>query len=141
MYYYALAEELMDLKTSVHQEQNGRHLPEKVQGELFVLFYLISCGNTSYPKDISKGMHVSTARIATILNHLEKENLITRTQDPEDNRQIIVTLTETGREKVRRKRQEMLEKTARLLEYLGPEDAKEYIRIQKKIMNYKPVTA
>lgn len=42
-------------------------------------------------------MPVSTARIATLLNHTENKQLIVRIADPDDNRQIIVRLTDTGR--------------------------------------------
>ncbi|MDY4573678.1 MAG: MarR family transcriptional regulator [Intestinibacter sp.] len=105
------------------------------QGGLFVLNYLVDHQKTAYPKDLSKSMVVSTARIATILNHLEKDDFITRTTDPKDNRQIIVKLTEKGDKYIQKQRDEMLQKVVKMLECLGPEDALAYIRIQKKLIS------
>ena len=78
-------------------------------------------------------MAVSSARIASLLNHLEKKHLIQRYVDQHDNRQIIVLLTDLGRQEISRVRSELLPEIAAMLEKLGPEDAENYIRIQKKI--------
>ena len=55
--------------------------------------------------------------------------------DPADSRQVIVTLTDTGAEEIRRQREKMLGLVVHMLELLGEEDAQAYVRIQKKILH------
>ena len=135
MDYYALAGELMQLRVSSEQIQLERSLSCMTKGELFVLNYLYSHQKVAYPKELSKSMLVSTARIAAILNHLQKNGYIERTTDPRDNRQIIVTLTKAGEQMVKGRRAETLQVAVDFLRQLGPEDAAEYIRLQRKIMS------
>ncbi|MGN1031447.1 MAG: MarR family winged helix-turn-helix transcriptional regulator [Butyricicoccaceae bacterium] len=135
MDYRALALELVKMRGDMQHLQVNRQISDMVKGELFVLAYLYEHSRTAYPKDLSRGMRVSTARIATLLNRLEEKQLIARMTDPEDNRQIIVTLTDKGTEAIQKKWDELLDRVGSMLEQLGEEDAKEYIRIQKKIIH------
>ena len=59
--------------------------------------------------------------------------MIVRFTDEHDSRQVVVQLTELGSAEIDRVRSTVLEYTARMLESLGADDAKEYIRIQEKI--------
>ena len=78
-------------------------------------------------------MAVSTARIATLLNKLEERKHIQRLVDPDDKRQLIVVLTDAGREKILRHREEILPGIQAFLEELGEEDAAAYLRIEQKL--------
>lgn len=133
MDYQNMAEELLEIMSETPQVKDEHRLTDRVRGSSFVLMYLATHGEHSYPRDISDSMKVSTARIAAILRQLEEEGLITRTTDPKDNRQVIVRLTEDGFDSAKRYRQEATDSIKKLLEFLGPEDAKAYIRIRKKI--------
>lgn len=105
------------------------------QGTAFALNYLYMQEKGRHPKDISDSLGVSRARIAALLNHMEEQGLIRRDNDTEDNRRIIVTLTEHGRKKIQDMRKQVLFETAKMLEAIGPEDVQEYIRISEKILN------
>lgn len=133
MDYQALAKEMLEMRIGMPLVKENRQLSRMVQGAVYVLNYLGVHDNTAYPKDISRGMSVSTARIAKILNHLEEKGYVIREKDPKDNRQTIVTLTEAGLAATHHQQREMLDRMAWILEQLGPEDAREYIRIQRKI--------
>ena len=80
-------------------------------------------------------MAVTTARIASLLNHMEEKKLICRYTDPEDSRQIVVILTQEGKLAIQAVRAKVISYVSTMLEGLGPEDAEAYIRIQKKIWN------
>lgn len=134
MDYHILAEELIDLQSKLLKIPASQRLASLAEGELFVLNYLQRHQNTAHPKELSQGLVVSTARIAALLNRMEAQGIITRTPDPADNRQVIVTLTQAGRRMIRRKRAEIVALAARTLELLGPEDAQAYLRIQAKIL-------
>ena len=135
MDYTELANELLSVRANLLQVPANQKLSKMVQGELFVLNYLITHEKIVHPKELSEKMAVSTARIASLLNHMEGKKLIQRYADKDDNRQVIVILTDTGRQEIHRIRAEVISYVCAMLESLGPEDAETYIRIQKKIWN------
>lgn len=134
MDYYSLAEELIGLRSSRSRIDYERKLSKAVKGEVFVLNYLKNHDNMAHPKEISDEMLVSTARTAVILNHLEQEGLISRSQDLSDNRQIIVRLSDKGLSLLEEHRQEVIRYMEKILERLGEEDAREYLRLQHKLI-------
>ncbi|MGX8700906.1 MarR family winged helix-turn-helix transcriptional regulator [Caproiciproducens sp.] len=134
MDYQNMAGRLLDIWANMPQVQAERRLSKMIVGENFALNYLASNNNEAYPKDLSKSMMVSTARIAAILKQLERDGLITRTADAQDNRQVIVRLTDEGAHLIEKDRAALLDGLTKMLEYLGPEDAEAYIRIRKKLL-------
>lgn len=133
--YEELAIELLRLNIGMLQEPAKQKIAKMTRGEFFVLNYLMTHQNQAHPAEISRSMVVSTARIAALLSRLEEKRYISRTQDPSDNRQVIVTLLPQGLALIQRIREEVIAAVVRMLERLGPEDAREYIRIQKKILS------
>ena len=134
MDYSALASELLEIRAGLLPVPATQQLSQMVKGELFVLNYLLLHEGIIHPKELSEKMAVSTARIASLLNHMEEKHYIERCHDQEDNRQTIVRLTKEGREAIHHTRQKVLQSVADMLEDLGPEDAEAYVRIQKKIL-------
>lgn len=135
MDYSELASELLEIRADLNQVPAVQQIYKMVKGELFVMNYLMTHHGVIHPKELSEKMAVTTARIASLLNHMEEKQLIERCPDPNDNRQIIVHLTERGEAAIRASREKTLDHVAAMLEALGPEDAEGYIRIQKKIWN------
>lgn len=134
MDYGTMAEELVRMRSSQPQIRFERKLSKVMKGEGFVLNYLKNHGNQAHPKDLSDEMVVSTARIAVLLKNLEHDQLIMRIPDAKDNRQIIVKLSEKGIALLEEYHQETVKYMIKILEKLGKEDAREYVRIQKKLM-------
>ena len=135
MDYTSLAQELLTVRANLLQVPANQQLSQMVRGEMFVLNYLFTHEGAIHPKELSRQMAVTTARIASLLNHMEQKQLLQRRADPGDNRQVIVELTEQGRETIQSIRTEVIRYLRAMLEGLGPEDAQAYIRIQKKIWN------
>ena len=133
MYYQTLANELLHIRMNLLQVPASQKLSGILRGELFVLNYLYNREDGVHPKELSEKLSVSTARIASLLNHMEEKHLVVRETDPEDSRQVLVRLTPDGSDAIRRCRSEVLASVERMLESLGPDDAREYIRIQEKI--------
>ena len=129
-----MAEEIVNMRGTRSHICFDRKLSKTMKGEMFVLNYLRNHNNQAHPKNLSDEMIVSTARIAVILNNLEKNQLITRTPDSEDNRQIIVKLSEKGVALLEEHHQEIVKYMTKILQKLGKTDAREYVRIQKKLM-------
>lgn len=137
MYYEALAKELLTIKVDLLRDPTQQKLSKMLRGEMFVLNYLNEHEGEVHPKELSEKLSVSTARIATLLGHMEEKNLITRFTDAADNRQVIVRLTDSGREVIDKARTELFRYVTKMLEDLGPDDANEFIRLQKKLhQNY-----
>lgn len=134
MDYKELAEEYLMIRAQLLKVPASQQVTKLVKGELFVLNYLATHEKAVYPKDLSKEMVVSTARIAVILNQMEDKKWITRTVDTEDNRQILVALTEEGHQVIEQQREKIIHAVVQMFEKLGLEDAAEFIRIQRKIV-------
>ena len=132
--YLALAERMMDLRAQLHQLSMRQGLSALDQGTLLLLNRLLLQDGTAYPKDLSRDMSVSSARVAALLNHLEGRGLIRRRPDPADNRQTLVTLTEAGRQMILQRREAIRRTVAGALEELGPEDAQAFCRIQEQLI-------
>lgn len=133
MNYLQLAKEYTDIQTNTRIIEINRAFNQYVQGDKFVLLFLYKNGNIAYPKDISSALAVSTARIAKVLNELEKNEYISRNADTKDNRHVIVRLTEKGISRVKEIEHEYITMVAELFELLGEDDAKDLIRIHEKI--------
>ena len=91
MDYKSLANEWIALQGQLLQVPACRELSSLSKGEWFVLNYLMGHAGLVHPKDLSKGLVVSTARIAALLNHMEEQGLVTRNgrgraDDPEKAR-------------------------------------------------------
>lgn len=134
MDYLALAEQLVTLQSSLQHIPASQKLSALDHGVFFAMNYLAMHENSAYPKELSRGMAVSSARVAAMLNHLEQQGLIRRSPDPRDSRHVMVSLTEQGLALIRQKREEILCLAAKTLQELGPEDAQALLRIQKKLV-------
>ena len=56
--------------------QANQQLSQMVRGEMFVLNYLFTHEGAIHPKELSRQMAVTTARIASLLNHMEQKQLL-----------------------------------------------------------------
>lgn len=134
MDYTQLAIQLIDMRAAAPQIKIERTMAHAARGEVLALNYLAASGNQAYPKDMSRALMLTTARVAAMLKSLEGQGMVTRTPDPADSRQVIVTLTEKGVTMVEERRGGMVRSVAKMLEALGEEDAKAYVRIQAKLI-------
>lgn len=139
MDFKKLANELIDLRANMPQTKMDKERMQMVRGEAFTLNFLAANGNKAYPKDLSKSLMLTSARIASIVKSLEQRGIVTRTPDPSDSRQTIVELTNAGINLVEERRKTLLKSTEKMLEALGEEDAIAYVRIQKKIMELSSI--
>ncbi len=134
MDYSQLANEMLK-KTGEMMKTN--FWPKKantfLHGEMFILNYMTYRGESALPSELASAMHTSSARVAVALKSLESKGFITRQIDKTDRRKIIVSLTTSGRELVETHRVEMRKRVELILNHLGEEDAKEYIRIVGRI--------
>ena len=129
-----LAERLVDQTELLFRNGPQKQIGKHAQGECFVLRCLARSPKPLLPSDLSAMTQSSTARIAVVLNTLEKKGYITRAIDPADRR-VLVSLTSVGAEYVRSIRQQLRQRMQRLLAELGEADAEEYLRITERILS------
>jgi Transcriptional regulators len=131
--YRELADELMRIMHRFHKANPRKPLNAAMQGEAFVMQYLCQQQREVQPGEISAEMNISTARIAATLNGLEVKGFVTRRIDPEDRRRILVEITPSGKEAGMKHFKKHMDEMVQLLEGLGENDAKEFVRILKKM--------
>ena len=135
MDYSLLAGQLLNVQANLLQVPAYQQLSKMVRGRA------VRSELSRHPRDgdpsqgTQQKMAVSTARVTFLLHHMEEKGLIARSSDLSDNRQIFVRLTENGVNAIQKARAEVISRVSSLLEALGPEDAREYIRIQEKILD------
>lgn len=133
MEYEVLAREFMECMHMIKKAGPQKPIEESMRGEAFVIQFLSHHGDSVLPSEISNIMGISTARIAATLNSLEKKGWITRRIDTDDRRRILVDLTSEGKAHAEQHHRHMMENTIKLLSMLGEEDAREYVRLSRKL--------
>ncbi len=134
MDYRCLADELVYSLYRSSKSPFQKTQRDVSQGEIAILVYLnlVCDGITS--GDISKFLKITTGRVATALNSLEKKQWIERRSDESDKRKVLVYITDAGREVATEKHEAAMAEVVKVLRALGDDDAAELVRIVKRII-------
>lgn len=106
------------------------------RGEIGTLLYLRHECNNVLAGDISKRLDLTTGRMASVLKSLDHKDFIIRKKSEEDARKTIVSITKLGEEHIDNHSKETHKRLSKMLEFLGEEDAKSFVRIQRKIIEF-----
>lgn len=136
MNFDSLADELFYLMTQFSRDSFQEHSRNFATGEMAILYYLNKIQNGASAGDICSYMNVTTGRIASALNSLERKNYIQRKNHDVDKRKVIVYITDSGRKYIISHYENGLMLSQGMLDILGENDAKELIRLMRKTMNY-----
>ena len=112
-----------------------KNAEEILRGEVPVLCHIGEKEQIT-PTELAHKFSLSTARIATILNRLEDKGLIIRIHDNKDRRKVYIHLTDAGKQQAELKAKKLHDRLNDLLQALGDEDAKEYLRLTKRVAEY-----
>lgn len=134
--FYELAARFLNTRRSLPYVKFDKAIKKKINNEICILSYLKSHSGEVHPKDLSEEFIVSTARMAVILNQLEKKGFVVRLADVNDNRQTVVRLEEKGRNFFEAENGKIQGFIARFFKELGEEDANEFVRLYIKLMDY-----
>lgn len=110
-----------------------KHLDETSAGIGCVLKYLDEAGRAVSAGEISEASKVSTARIAVILQKMQKKDLIIKLSDPKDARKTMISLSENGKNEVKRRKEEFTACFSHIVECIGEERFEEFITISEEI--------
>ena len=105
-----------------------------LHGEMFILDHLERQNDTVTPSEFSAIMRGSSSRTAIALRNLEQKGYIERDMDKTDRRKIKVSITEEGRKLACSERETLMLKIRMIVDELGEEDTREFIRIAGRIV-------
>lgn len=138
MDYVELAERFLLNMQRFRSRQQQKQVDRTMQGEVFAVLHIWQQGGISMPSDLSERMNVSSARVAAMLNNLEAKGFLRRATDPEDRRRVLIDLTDEGVALAEREYGEVVRITSRMLQWLGPDDADQLVRIAGKLATMPP---
>ncbi len=133
MDYKELAEELLRNMTRTAKMPFQKKVEDISHGEKKILGFLTFAKRSATSGELSEALYLTTPRVASALNSLSKKGFIERSRDANDKRIVIVTITEEGIHFMEEERKEALSMIEQTLEKLGEHDAKEFVRILKRI--------
>ena len=123
--YTALAQEMLLALDKNRCQPPHEELSQTMRGEMAVLRLLAG--------EISRGLGMTTSRIAAVLNSLERKGMIIRCADPGDRRRVVVRLTPSGEDFCLARRRDAERDFAHLLERLGEEDARQFVHLLGRV--------
>ena len=103
------------------------------KGINFILGYLEEAKHEVIAKDLAQALNVSTARIATLLNKMEKKDLIQKHNSTKDARKTVIILTKKGQHLTTQYKEVLIDITIKMIEEVGMEDLEKFIEISKKM--------
>jgi len=105
------------------------------KGELFVLRFLFVSNTDVFPSELSAALGASTARISALLGALEKKGQIVRSIDKSNRRNILVTITEAGRDRAKAEMKQIQRSITQVFDDMGESDTAEFIRLASKFFD------
>ena len=107
---------------------NRPRMEESQEGENFIIFYLgYYSNNDIYAGDIAKKLKCSTARVAVLLNRLEKKKFIKKQTSLIDKRKTKVVLTTLGKEEYNNRTKKFEEYLSRIIDTIGKEELDRFL--------------
>ncbi|MDL2258077.1 MarR family winged helix-turn-helix transcriptional regulator [Eubacteriales bacterium OttesenSCG-928-K08] len=115
-----------------------KNITSTMQGETHALQYIYHLNCSVMPGEISNGLGVSSARVATTLNSLEKKGYVRREINKDDRRKILVSLTPQGEAAAKAHHKFVHDEVTKMLMALGEHDATEFVRIIRRLSEMFP---
>ena len=98
--------------------------------------FFIASKQKSQMKEIAEHLYITPPSATSMINKLEKNNLIRRTKDSKDRRSVYIELTSTGKKFIKKLNKEIESHMTMMLSPLNEEDKKNLINIYSKLFNY-----
>lgn len=134
MEYRKMAEDFCHMRTLNAKKISQIEAAILVRGEINALLLLEGQKEKMLAGRMAEDLGLSPGRGTNILNNLEKKGLIEKSNDGHDRRKVYISLTEAGRAYIVGKHQQVIEKYEEIFRELGLQDARDYVRITKKMV-------
>lgn len=129
-------QELAKIMTKYRHGGTFKKMEQSHQGEHMVIRFLERHEEATSPKHLAEKLNLSSARIAALLNSLEKKGLIERNMDPQDRRRVSVTLTVAGKEIARREKKKFQDRVVNSFTAMGEEHTQQFLELLNEFISY-----
>lgn len=136
MTYLELAYQLGEINKKIMMSAEYTKMNDANRGESLLLSCLSGHDGEATPIALSEALHVSTARIAALLNKMERKNLVERQRHPENNRNVIVRLLPAGEKLHKELEKSFNQNVVSFFEKLGVEKAALYVELQSELADF-----
>lgn len=136
MTYAELAYELTEINKKMLKLSEYTRMIDTNRGEGILLGYLRRHDNEATPIELSRALNVSTARIAVLLNKMERKNFVERQKSPNNKRNTIVKLLPAGKKLSEEQENAFNQKIISFLKTLGKERAALYVELQNEMVSF-----
>ena len=137
----ALRNEMFETMQRMRQRRSTPPLPPGItRGEinaLMMLSIIEAHGEVVRPGMLAACSHATPGAVSQTLKSLEEKGLIVRRRGEGDSRSITISLTNAGREFEKEGRRLHDERFMHMLEFLGEDDAREFVRIVNRILEFE----
>lgn len=131
---------LADLVNRMHDPNFRPPTPPGLTGmETFVLLHIgraAAAGVDIRPTLLARHARMTPSAISQMLKTLEEKGCIVRSRAADDSRKVAIDVTDKGAELIEQARQLRNDAYSELLDYLGPDDVAELMRILGRIADY-----
>lgn len=108
------------------------------KGEPFIIRELGVKGSQT-PTQLAAALKATSGRVSTLLAALEKKGQIRREVDPKDRRIVHVSLTEAGRARAERQREDMREAVCWIFSQMGERRTREFVDLLSEFSTYMAI--
>lgn len=136
MTYLELARQLAEINKRMMKISEYIRMTDASRGEGVVLGYLRRHDNKATPSELSEALHVSTARIAFLINKMERKQLVERQKHPHNNRNTIIKLLPSGKKLSEDQEEAFNQQVVRFFETLGEDKAALFVELQAKMVDF-----
>lgn len=128
-----LAKSMMDAFDSINKQELFEKMKITFKGENLMLAILMKMGGKATPGELIQYTECTAARLTAIAKSLESKGFVKRIQNSEDKRSTIIEMTSEGISKFMLLQKEAIESILNLIEKLGENDAREFVRLVQRL--------
>ncbi len=132
-----LIREMIEAFEVLGRKQAASKFKISMKGEDRFLCVLSQLGGVSSPGAILEYTDFTNARLSVIIKRMEFKGLIEKKKDENDKRCTIVCLTAKGRKLAEATENELISGIGYVVDELGEDDAREFLRLLKKLNQIK----
>ncbi len=137
----ALRNEMFETMQRMRQRRSTPPLPQGItRGEINALMMLSMMekrDEIARPGMLAACSHATPGAVSQTLKSLEEKGLIVRRRGEGDSRSVTIFLTDAGHEFEKEGRRLHDERFMHMLEFLGEDDAREFVRIVNRMLEFE----
>lgn len=139
--YADFKREISAVMQEIHRKGAGMPIPDGVtptESHIIASIAMLQerCGAVR-PSELTKAGHTTPSALSQTLRSLEGKGLITRERANEDFRSVVVRLTDRGAEVAAEAARLRSDYWSDLLDFLGEEDLEDFMRIMRRMLEFR----